>query len=360
MKVLYIMSVFNIYGGTPKKTLDLMKTFKEDSAIYVYSNEYSEFKYLFEQTGGKVFVGDYGRNYFLHLRALLKIIDEQKIDIVQTQFSAGEALGYLIKLFRPKVKLVIAFVASLEPEGIKKQIVNQFYKKVDAFVYISEYVRQTKELQFPILKEKNSKIILNGTELREITKEAYPKLKHTALFSVSGLIDCKNIDIIVEAMNIIVNEMQNKDIFFYVAGDGEERKNLEDKIKKYSLEEYVFLFGYQKNIGALLEECDIYLHPCYAEGFGIAVAEAMMAAKPIIAANDGALPELISVEENAGLLVESFDAKGWAKAIMDLVQNPKDAKELGLNAKVRAKREFSVEKFISNYKELYQSLLEQK
>jgi len=109
------MSSYNIFGGTPKKTLDLVKYFKEDAALYVYNESYSEFKFQFEATGAAVYEGFYGRNLFLHLKKLLTIIDKENINIVQTQFTMGETLGALIKVFRPKVKLVTAFVGPLNP-----------------------------------------------------------------------------------------------------------------------------------------------------------------------------------------------------------------------------------------------------
>jgi glycosyltransferase involved in cell wall biosynthesis len=358
MKILYIMSSYNIYGGTPKKTLDLMKSFKENSSLYVYSNQYLEFKELFEITNANIYEGNYGRNIFLHIRQLLKIIDNDNIDIVQTQFSMGETLGYFIKLFRPKIKLIIAFVAPFEPQGIKKIIVNQIYKKVDSFVFISEYVKKAKIKQFPILKIKESNIIFNGTALRVKTDDSYPKLNHTALLDVAGLSDWKNINVLLEAMNIIVNNLENNEVYLYVAGDGPERQKLEEKIKRYALEKHIFLLGYQKNIGALLDECDIYVHPAYAEGFGIAVAEAMMASKPTIVSDAGALPELIGRDQKAGLIVDQFDPRVWAEAILKLIENPEYAHSLGLEAKTRAEKEFSIEKYISNYKNLYESLLD--
>ena len=152
--------------------------------------------------------------------------------------------------------------------------------------------------------------------------------------------------------------MNNKEVFLYVAGDGQERENLENKINKYSLDNHVFLLGYQKNIGSLLQQSDIYLHPCYVEGFGIAVAEAMMAKKPIIVSNDGAMPELIV--KDAGLLVDKFDTPAWARAIVKLIADKKYAQLLATNANIRAKQEFSKEKYVENYKDLYLSLLEQK
>ena len=355
LQILYIMSSYNIYGGTPKKTLDLLKHFKNNGSLYVYSNSYSEFKHLFSETGASVYEGNYGRNIFLHIKELLKIIDKEKIDIVQTQFSMGETLGFLIKFFRPHVKLVVAFVGPFEPKGIRKKIVNAIYKKVDAFVYISNYVRDSKTQQFPRLLEKKSKIIYNGTHKREITQDEYPSMKSTSLYSTSGLVDWKNIMVLVEALNVL----KDKNIYLYVAGDGSQRKSLEQKIEQYDLTQQVYLLGYQKNIGALLDEADIYVHPAYAEGFGIAVAEAMIVGKPMIVSNQSALPEL--VEDNiSGLVVEALDKNAWAEAIKKLVYDKELANEFGQNAKKRAESKFSIEKYIANYEELYLSLVEKK
>ncbi len=358
MKILYIMSSYNIYGGTPKKTLDLLKYFKNDASFYAYSDGNKEFKSLFEDTGASVYEGAYGRNLFLHLKHLLKIIDKDKIDIIQTQFSMGEILSYFIKLFRPHVKLIVAFVGSIEPQGIKKEIVKHIYKKADTFVFISNYVKNEKYNQFSLLKNKQSKIIFNGTEKRQATDDDFSIMQHPSLFSASGLIDIKNISLLIDALNIL-KEKGFKQLFLYIAGDGPERSNIEDKIYQYGLEQQVFLLGYQVNIGALLEQTDIYVHPCYVEGFGIAVAEAMMAEKPMIVANAGALPELIE-DGKSGLIVDPFDANAWAEAISLLIDNKKMAKTFGENAKKKAQVDFSISKYTSSYRDLYLSLMDKK
>ena len=187
-KVLYIMSSYNIYGGTPKKTLDLMKFFKENSVLYVYNNTYQEFKYLFENTGGKVYEGFYEKNYFKHLNKLLKIVKDNNVDIVQTQFSMGETLGYLLKKFNPKIKLVAAFVGSNKPSTIKSVFLNQIYKKVDYFIYVSKYVKREKENQFPLLLKKESKVIYNGAELREDLGDGEVNLKRISILGIATLL----------------------------------------------------------------------------------------------------------------------------------------------------------------------------
>lgn len=351
-KILYIMSSYNIYGGTPKKTLDLMNHFQENSVIYVYHNAFPELKPQFQATGGVVYEGFYGRNIFLHLYKLLKIIDKEKINIVQTQFFWGEVLGFLIKLFRPNTKVLIAFVGSLKPTSLKSALAKKMYEKFDHFIYISKYVKTEKEKQFPIIKNIHGSIIYNGTAKRTV-EENIIQLNKPFLLSVSSLIELKNIQIVIEALSILKKKNNLNDLNYYVAGEGKYKEKLEDLISKNNLNKNVFLIGNQTNIGYLLKECEIFLHPSYAEGFGIAVAEAMLAQKPIIVSNAGALPELIE-HEKTGLVVNPYSKSEWANAILELIENNELANKLALNAKIKAEKHFSIKRYVSDYEKLYQ------
>ena len=349
------MSSYNIYGGTPKKTLDLMKYSNHESFLYIYHDSYPEFKYLFEKATPHIVEGFYGRNLYKHVKKLLEIINQNDIQIIQTQFTFGEIVGGILKVLRPNVKVISAFVVPFTPGYFKSLLLPFIYNKMDAFVYVSQYVKVEKEKNFPILKKQKTKIIFNGTEKRWSTDDDFPSMKHPSLYSTSGLAEWKNIDVLVEAINIL-KEKGTKQVNLYVAGDGPERKSIEDKINQYGLEQQVFLLGYQKNIGALLDQADIYVHPAYAEGFGIAVAEAMLARKPMIVADAGALPELIE-NDKSGLVVDPFDANAWAEAILKFIEDKKMANEFAENAGIRAQNEFSIDKYVSNYNDLYISLM---
>jgi len=358
-KILYILSTYNIYGGTPKKTLDLMKYFGSNSVLYVYEKGYDEFKLKFVDTGGKIHEGFYGKNLLSHLKHLLRIIDEEKINIVQTQFFGGEVLGYLIKLLRPKIKLIIAFVGPFKPGKFKSFISKLIYRRTNHFVYITQYVKNEKFHQFQILKRKNGSIIYNGSAVRIDNKEYSPEMKNISVFDIAGLVDWKNIQILIKAFNIILNQYKMTDYYLYVAGDGQYRSELEKMIDEYQLQDSVFLLGYQKNVGRLINSCDIFVHPSYAEGFGIVVPEAMLAKKPIIVSNAGALPELIE-HEKTGLIVEPHSAVDWANAIIQLAENTEFATQLAKNAEKSATERFSYNKFCGEYEKLYNNLLEVK
>jgi glycosyltransferase involved in cell wall biosynthesis len=359
MKILYIMAGCKVFGGTPKKTLDLINNSTNDSFVYFYDDKYAEHSYNFTDAGAKVFQGFYGKNILMHVYKLLKIIDSNQIDIIQTQFTFGEVLASLLKILRPKVKVIIAFVVPFSPKGFAKLLIKLIYRKVniDRFLFISEYVKREKLKEFPALRKKSHVLVYNGTTKRKIGFEESPVLVSKSILAVSALLDWKNIELLIDAMSII--NKNNKDIYLYIAGDGVHRKRLEDYIEKAGLESNVFLLGNQKNIGALLNSCDIFVHPSYAEGFGIAVPEAMLANKPIIVAKDGALPELIK-HEIEGLVLEPFDIELWVKSILELLSNKQKAEFLARNSEAKAMKMFSIESYVGQMQKVYSSLVDTK
>lgn len=358
MNILYILTSYNLYGGTPKKTLDLLESLDTKTSLYLYSGGFQEFKYRFQETGVSIYEGYYNRNILLHLKFLLKIIDKDNIDIIQTQFSFGELLGVLIKKIRPNIKLVVSFETSFVPKGIRRYILPKLYAYVDEFIYISEYVKKEKEKSFPILKNKNTTIIFNGTKQRIATKDKIVKLQSYSLLDICSLSDVKNIDTLIEMMNLLVYKYNRQDIYLYIAGDGPQYKSLKEKILKYKIENYITLLGHQKNIGQLLKDTDIFVHSSHQEGFGIVILEAMFEGKPILAANAGAIPEIID-HNITGLLVDPFNIDKWAISIMQLIENKNLAKRLGNSAQSIVKEKFSIERYVSNHKKLYTTLMRQ-
>lgn len=74
--------------------------------------------------------------------------------------------------------------------------------------------------------------------------------------------------------------------------------------------------------------CDIYICPSRLEGFGLTLVEAMIAGKPIVATNVGAIPEIVINGMN-GILVKSGDVDGMCLAICTLLNNQKMMDEIG-------------------------------
>lgn len=354
--ILYILSSYNKFSGTPKKTFDLIENSEHNSFLYVWSVAYSdEFKAGFEVITQKIFEGNFGRNLIKHIRKLIHIIDKNKIEIVQTQFFFGELLAGIVKVLRPKVKLIVSFEGAMSAGFIKRNIQRNIYKNVDAFIYISKYVKAEKENVFPQLKKSETVVIYNGTNKLFVDENLDKNAKNNfSLLSVSSLISIKNIAILIDMMQLLsVDKQQN--IHLFIAGDGIQKSELEEKVKSKKLEKFVHFLGRQKSIGNLLETADVLVHPCSIEGFGLSVVEAMMAEKPVIVSNSGALPEIVE-HKKTGFLVNPFKAEDWQNAILELKKNKELANEIAKNARLKAEQEFSIKNFANNYNLFYQNL----
>src|SRR5205823_2618010 len=67
------------------------------------------------------------------------------------------------------------------------------------------------------------------------------------------------------------------------------------------------------------EGAKLLVQPSFEEGFGLPVLEAMTVGVPVIAANRGALPEVVG---DAGPLLDAEDLDGFADAIEHLIDDP--------------------------------------
>lgn len=77
-------------------------------------------------------------------------------------------------------------------------------------------------------------------------------------------------------------------------GDGKARKKIEAAVKRLGLEDRTRLTGFQPDIRPFLAECHCIVIPSRNEPFGLVALEAMAAGRPVIAANSGALPEILA------------------------------------------------------------------
>jgi glycosyltransferase involved in cell wall biosynthesis len=73
--------------------------------------------------------------------------------------------------------------------------------------------------------------------------------------------------------------------------------------------------------------CSVYVCPSRLEGFGLTLLEAMAAAKPIVAANVGSIPEIMN--ELNGSLVDSGDVSALANSICRYLEDQALSKSIG-------------------------------
>jgi glycosyltransferase involved in cell wall biosynthesis len=153
--------------------------------------------------------------------------------------------------------------------------------------------------------------------------------------------------------NLLRALAQIPDTDLVLAGDGSLRAQLEAQAETLGITPRVHFLGRRKDVAELLQMADIYIHPAAYEGFGIAAAEALTAGKPVIASN---VPGLAQVVGDAGVLVPPGDPATLAAELRNLISSPDRRLQLS-RAAVERGRQFSIEKTVAAYIDLYRSVL---
>jgi glycosyltransferase involved in cell wall biosynthesis len=149
---------------------------------------------------------------------------------------------------------------------------------------------------------------------------------------------------------------KREDLYLFLCGDlrSIETDLINPILGKDKLKHRVILLGPQRDVYAVLSNTDIYVHPCYLEGFGNSVLEAMMAGVPVVAANGGALPEVVG---DTAVLFSPKDPESLARAIETLLIDTSLGVRLAKEAKGRAMQQFSSSAFAKRFLRTTQDIL---
>jgi Glycosyltransferase len=89
--------------------------------------------------------------------------------------------------------------------------------------------------------------------------------------------------------------------------------------------------------------------------FPTVVLEAMAAGRPVIANAHGGSTELV-IDGRTGMLVPPGQAEAMAAAIISMIDQPARAQEMGHEGRRRIEQQFSLERFITRWSQIYADL----
>lgn len=141
-----------------------------------------------------------------------------------------------------------------------------------------------------------------------------------------------------------------------IAGDGSLRAELEGLARRLGLADSVEFLGWVSptRMVTLINRCTAVVVPSRGEGFGVIALEAALMSRPVVASNVGGLPEVLG---DAGVLVPPEDSHTLAVAILRLLGDPDEAREVGRALKRRATRDFTADGHADQWEELYAHMI---
>jgi glycosyltransferase involved in cell wall biosynthesis len=119
--------------------------------------------------------------------------------------------------------------------------------------------------------------------------------------------------------------------------------------------ERVRLLGYQDS-EAFLEAIDVKVHCSQEEPFGMVVVEAMAKGKVVIAADGGALPEIVA-DGVDGFLQDPADTPALAARLAEVVRSHDDLAGMRAEARRSSRRRYNAARLVADVERLYDELL---
>jgi glycosyltransferase involved in cell wall biosynthesis len=146
------------------------------------------------------------------------------------------------------------------------------------------------------------------------------------------------------------------DVKLVVAGSGNFEETLRAKTTELGLEEHVEFLGYRKDVGRWMKYSDIVLVTSRAEGFGVVFLEAFNARVPVVAFDVPASNELIKHDVN-GFLAKPYAVDDLAARVSTLLRKPALGKAFAEQSYTRLKKEFSLQRMVTETIEWYKAVL---
>ena len=211
--------------------------------------------------------------------------------------------------------------------GYTRALDKDCYLAFDKIFTVSDEVREAFLKAYPELPDK-TEVFHNILNKEEIVRRAEEGEGFTdgftgmRLLSVGRLTAQKAFEVSVDAMKRLKDA--GKNVRWYVLGEGDQRKKLQEQIDVLGLTEDFILYGAVNNPYPFMKQADIYVHASRFEGKSIAIQEAQILGKPMVVSDcsgnreqvchgrDGLMCGLTpeSLAENIMLLLEDEALRG--------------------------------------------------
>jgi glycosyltransferase involved in cell wall biosynthesis len=146
-------------------------------------------------------------------------------------------------------------------------------------------------------------------------------------------------------------------VHFVMAGDGELRPSIEERMRKHGIERNVTLLGWQNesDMPEVYRNLDIVVLTSLWEGLPCVFSEAMACDLPIVATNVDGAREAI-VDGDNGYLHEAHDVEGMARSVLKLAADPELRRTMGGRGKSRV-MEFDIGTSVDTVESTYRDCL---
>ncbi len=279
-----------------------------------------------------------------------KIVERIKPDIILA-FQHGAFLSFKFFLFGFKIPIIAAERNAISrlnhtKSGTRRNFILQTFRLADKItVQLPSYIKD-----YP--KFLHHKMICIENPVLPATNFAKPaeNTKNKILLCIGRLAYQKNQYALIKAFSLIYQDFPDWQLM--LAGDGEDRIQLEAEVEKLKLTKQVIFKGNVKNTSSLYCQAHLFVLPSKWEGFPNVIAEAMSHGLPCIGYKDCDGTNILIQHEYNGLLAEQNGSpETLAYCLKELMLSPEKRKRFSINA-IKSMKQYKPEKIFDKWENL--------
>lgn len=231
-------------------------------------------------------------------------------------------------------------------EGRRRGVIERAAKTPLTLVGVSEAVRADLLQRFPTFPPQRVKALPNAVCDRPLLApaEALALLRLSPqrfwYGSVGRLVPVKGHDALLRAFAPLARELPHTGLA--LVGAGREEAALHALSRELGIDDHVAFCGWRTDARSLLAAFDVCVFPSREEGFGLAIAEAMAAGRPVIATQVGGVCEVLDGE---AVLVPADDEIALTAALRRLHDDAGLRETMGTALRARWRARFSPQQF---------------
>jgi len=306
---------------------------------------------------------------FRALVALVRLLRRERFDLVHTHTAKAGFLGRLA-CWMARVPTVVhtyhAFPFHDFMAGWRQRLFIALERLVcpltNFFVTLSDRDRELAH-RLKILRAEDAETVYTGISFDKLDAAAPPHLTRAELnipedwkvvMTAGRLEPQKAPHLLVEAFRQVVAE--HPKTLLLLAGEGELRPLVEERIAALGLREHVRLLGVRDDVPDLLRIADVFAFSSLWEAMGRALVEAMLLGRAVVAPAIYGIPEIVHHEET-GLLYEVGKVEQLAAGVSRLLKHPEERERFGANARRLTRQRFDLNQMVWQIENIYERLV---
>lgn len=360
MKTVTLLMLHLLHGGIEKQTITLANELCKKYNVNIIStysmksepaypvDERIKIKYLIDDKPNR----DEFRN---------AVANKNIIGIFKEGFKAFSILQKKKKLMIKEIKnldcdYVLStrieyadMLSSYAPEGVVT--ITQEHLHDDSPEYVERVKKSFRNLDYLVvlcegseknhgewLKENEKIKLVRIPNILEGIPESVAELSSNNIVSVGRLHPVKDFPTLIKVFEKVEKEIP--DARLTIVGGGDEKENLENLAREFSLTDKITVTGMvsKSEVEKYMLESDLYVMTSQTECFPMVLLEASSVGLPLVSFDVPVGPKAIIEEGKNGYLIEHKDIDKMAEKVIELLRDREHLKELGKNSKEMAEK----------------------